>query len=56
MVIKWVPGEDRPLFRRMIFIMPGDTAYTFAADFSKRTLKTIGVQVMEMINKFKPGI
>ena len=40
----------------MIFLMAGETAYTFTADFSKRTLKTISVQVLEMINKFKPGV
>ncbi|MCK4632104.1 MAG: DcrB-related protein [candidate division Zixibacteria bacterium] len=55
-VIKWVPGEERPLFRRMIFLMAGETAYTFTADFSKRTLKTISVQVLEMISNFKPGV
>ncbi len=53
-VIKWIPSEDKIVFQKLVFLMREDVAYTFKADFSKKTLKTVGPQVDEIINSFVP--
>lgn len=54
-VYKWIPSDDRIIFRKLVFIMIDDTAYTFSADFSKKTIKTIGVEVDRIIESFMPA-
>lgn len=54
-VFRWIPTDDQIIFRKNIYMIIDDTAYSFSANFSKKTLKTIGVQVEQIINTFKSG-
>jgi hypothetical protein len=53
-VYKWSPGADKTLVQKQIFMIIGSKAYNFTASFSKKTIQTIGVQVDEMIDSFRP--
>jgi hypothetical protein len=53
-VYRWIPTPDKVIFKKHIFMILGGTGYTFSADFSKKTLKTIARQVEQMINSFEP--
>ncbi len=55
-VYKWIPADDKIVFRKLVFLMIDGTAYTFSSDFSKKTLKTIGVEVDRIIASFTPGV
>ncbi len=54
-ISKWIPPEGQPSFRKHLFLMYDKKAYTFTGDFSKKTLKTIGAEVDQMIESFVPG-
>lgn len=53
-VYKSVPQDGKAVFRKQVFLLAGDTAYTFQADFTKKTMKTIGLQVNQIIDSFIP--
>ena len=54
-VYKWVPSKDKPIFQKVVYLIAGGTGYTFSANFSKKTIKTIGVEVERMIDSFRPA-
>jgi hypothetical protein len=54
-VYKWIPTDDQIIFRKTIYMVIDGAGYTFSANFSKKTLKTIGVEVERMIDSFRPG-
>lgn len=54
-VFRWIPNDNQIIFRKNLFMIVGDIAYTFSANFSKKTLKTIGAQMEQMINTFRSG-
>lgn len=54
-VYKWSPGADKTLVQKQVFTIIGDKAYNFTSSFSKKTIQTIGVQVDEIIDSFKPA-
>jgi len=54
-VYKWMPTANKKLVQKQVFTIIGDKAYNFTASFSKQSIKTIGRQVDEMINSFKPA-
>ena len=51
-VYKWAPGADKILIQKQVFTIIGKKAYNFTSSFSKKTIKTIGVQVDEIIDSF----
>jgi len=53
-VYKWAPGESKILIQKQVFTIIGKKAYNFTSSFSKKTIKTIGVQVDEIIDSFEP--
>lgn len=54
LVFKIVPSENNIIFRKMVFVNIKGVYYTFAANFSKKTIKTIGVEVDGIINSLVP--
>jgi hypothetical protein len=54
-VFKWIPTDDQIIFRKTIFMIIDGAGYTFGGNFSKKTLKTIGVEMERMIGSFRPG-
>ena len=55
MACRWIPTDGRVLYQKYYYMIIDGVAYTFAGTFSKQSLKTIGRQVEQMINTFKPG-
>jgi hypothetical protein len=54
-VYKWAPADDKILFQKQVFTIIDGKAYNFTSSFSKKTIKTIGVQVDEIIDSFTPN-
>ncbi|MCK5125877.1 MAG: DcrB-related protein [candidate division Zixibacteria bacterium] len=54
-VFKWIPQDDMIIFKKQVFMIVGGVGYTFFADFSKKTIKTIGNQVDAIINSLIPS-
>ncbi|UCG61925.1 MAG: DcrB-related protein [Candidatus Zixiibacteriota bacterium] len=53
-VIKWIPVDDKIIFVKKVYLIVDGVGFTFSAEFTKQTIKTIGLQVDEMINGFSP--
>jgi len=54
-VYKWVPTEDKVVFQKLVFVKHGKVMYNFNAAFTKKTIKTLGVEVDRMIDTLLPG-
>jgi hypothetical protein len=53
-IYKWVPPEGHVTFQKLVYIIRDGVAYAFSANFSKKTIKTIGVEVDQIISSFQP--
>jgi len=53
-VYKWIPSDDKIIFQKQVYMILDGIGYTFSCEFTKQTLKTIGVQVDGLINSFEP--
>ena len=49
-----VPAEGEVLFKRHVYLIKDGVGYVFTANFNKKTLKTLGVQMMQIIDTLKP--
>jgi hypothetical protein len=45
---RWIPSDDHIVFKKTVYLIVEGIGYTFAADFSKHSLKTVGVEMMQM--------
>ncbi|MFQ6008381.1 MAG: DcrB-related protein [Candidatus Zixiibacteriota bacterium] len=54
-VYKWVPPNGKVTFQKLVYMIRDGVAYSFNANFSKKTLKTIGVEVDKIIESFEPN-
>jgi len=54
-VYKWAPADDTILFQKQVFTIIDGRAYNFTSSFSKKTIKTIGIQVDAIIDSFMPS-
>ena len=54
-LIKWIPGEDTIRFRKQFFLINSEVGYSFSANFTKKTLKTVGTQMEQIVGTFQPG-
>jgi hypothetical protein len=53
-VYKWMPVEGQIKFNKAVYLINEGVGFTFMANFSKKTIKTIGVEVERMIDSFQP--
>ena len=53
-VYKWVPSNDRILFKRFVYLLIDKVGYVFSIDFTKPSLKTVGLEVMQLIDSLTP--
>jgi len=53
-VLRWIPTEDNVIFRKQVYVKIGSSVYCFAANFSKKTIKTVGVEVDRIIDSITP--
>ncbi len=55
-VYKWIPAGGDARFVRNVYLLAGRTGYAFSGAFSKKTLKTIGVEMDRILESFAlPG-
>jgi len=54
-IYKWVPPNGKVTFQKLVYMIRDGVAYSFSANFSKKTIKTIGVEVDRIIESFEPG-
>jgi hypothetical protein len=54
-VYKYVPSDERVLFQKQVIMIIDGKGYIFTATFSKKTLKTIGLEVSRTIESFEPA-
>jgi hypothetical protein len=53
-VYKWIPTGSDARFVRNVYLLADGAGYTFSGAFSKKTLKTIGVEMDRIIESFVP--
>jgi hypothetical protein len=53
-VYKWIPVGSDARFVRNVYLLADGVGYTFSGTFSKKTLKTIGVEMDRIIESFVP--
>jgi len=56
LVIKMVPDDKTRIYRKFYYMLIDGKGYTFVAEFSKKTLRTIAVDVERIINSFRPAL
>jgi hypothetical protein len=54
-VFKWIPADGQVVFRKQVYVLIGETIYCFAINLSKKTIKTVGVEVDSIINSLVAG-
>ncbi len=54
-VYKWIPSDTQVMFNKAVYMILDGAGYTFMANFSKQTIKTIGVEVDRIIDSFHTG-
>ena len=56
-VIKWIPVGSDARFVKTVYLLSGGSGYTFSCTFSKKTLKTIGVDMdrIEIADQYGKG-
>ena len=55
-VYKWIPVDGKIIFQKLIYLIVDGAGYTFSAGFTKKTIKTLGVEVEGIINSFTPKV
>ena len=53
-VYKWLTPDGRSVYQKLVYLKRGEVIYSFSANFSEKTLKTIGPDVDRIISSFKP--
>jgi hypothetical protein len=53
-VYRWIPTDGKVIFQKVIYMILDDGGYTFSCNFSKKTIKTLGIEMEQMINSFSP--
>ncbi len=54
-IYKYLATDEVKLYQKQIFMIIDQKAYSFTSSFSKNTLKTIAVEVDEIITSFIPA-
>jgi len=53
-VYKYTPDGGGTIYQKQVFVLEDKKLFTFTASFLKETLQTIGAQVDEIIDSFRP--
>ncbi|MEZ5360362.1 MAG: DcrB-related protein [Candidatus Zixiibacteriota bacterium] len=53
-VVKWIPTDDNIIYKKIVCMLHEGKGYIFIANFSKKTIKTIGVEVERIIESLMP--
>ena len=53
-VYKWIPVDGMVRFVKMLFLLIDGRGYTFSGTFSKKTIRTIALEMDQIVNSFTP--
>jgi hypothetical protein len=53
-VYKWVSSSDKVTFQKLVYVIHKGVAYSFSANFSRKTIKTLAAEVDAMVDSFEP--
>ncbi len=53
-VFRWYPTENMRLYQEQIFVLVNKTAYKLTSSFTKKTRKTLGRQIEQILMSFTP--
>jgi len=53
-VFRWYPAENIRLYQEQIFVLSDKTAYKLTSSFTKKTRKTLGPQIEQILMSFSP--
>jgi hypothetical protein len=56
LVYKWIPVEGTVIFQKMRFLLIDKAIYTVSCNFSKKTIKTIGMEFEGIVESIAPMI
>ena len=54
-VYKWVLGEKRTMINNCVFVIADGMGFCFEARFSKKSYKTVGLQLRDIVEAILPG-
>jgi len=54
-VYEWTPVEDVHIFKRYVFVLRSRIGFTFSCEFTKKSLKTVGAGMKDVIEALVPG-
>jgi len=54
-VYRWTPSGGVQAIHKNVFVIKDGIGFTFSGKFSKKTLKTVGVGMMKLIEALVPG-
>ncbi|MBU1319299.1 MAG: DUF1795 domain-containing protein [candidate division Zixibacteria bacterium] len=54
-VYRWTPSGGVQAIHKYVFVIKDGIGFTFSGEFSKKTLKTVGVGMMKLIEALVPG-
>lgn len=52
LVYKWIPVEGTVVYQKVLFMLVGRVVCTFSGNFSKKTIKTVGVEFDRIASSF----
>lgn len=53
-VYKWSPSSEQIVYQKLVYMIVNKIGYNFLANFTKKTIKTIGIEVDRIINSLTP--
>jgi len=53
-VYKWIPFDGKIMYQKQVYLIVEKRGYTITSSFSKKTLKTVGSVVDQIIDAFEP--
>ena len=54
-VCKWIPTDEKIIFKKYVFVMGHGMGFMFFCDFSKKSMKMLGGQMNDIIESLLPG-
>ncbi len=54
-VYKWIPSDEITFMQKYVFVLAGGLGFTFTCQFTKKSYKTVGLQLKDVIDAVLPG-
>lgn len=54
-VYKWMPSDDVRIYQKYIFVIGNGLGFTFSASFTKKSFKTLALQLKDVVEAVLPG-